>query len=125
MPTADEYDAFARSFDATAERLGAAVRSVERGGMAEPVAAPAVTIRLVERITGLTDRCRSAATRCADLASECRHRAEVCRRYTAALASYEHAAATWERRAREAAPGDWVGARPQLPLRPAPWAERG
>lgn len=125
MPTAEEFDAFAATFDATAERLTATARAVERRGLDHPVAAHTVTTRLVLRIDDLTDRCRSAAAQCADLASECRHRAEVCRRHTAAYVSYEYAAAAWERRAREAAPGEWIGLRPQRPLRPAPWVERG
>lgn len=125
MPTADEFDAYARTFDATAERLIDAVRSVERRGVTGPVEAPTITIPLDARVTDMTGRCRSAAARCADLASECRHRAEVCRRYTAAHAAYEHAAAAWAWREREARPGDWVGERPQPPVRPAPWAERG
>jgi hypothetical protein len=125
VPTADEFDAFAAAFDATAERLTATVRAVERSGLDHPVDAPTVTARLIERIDDLTGRCRSAAAHCADLASECRHRAEVCRRYTAAYVSYEYAGAAWERRAREAEPGEWIGSRPQIPSRPAPWVERG
>lgn len=125
MPTADEFDAFAATFDAKAERLSVAASAVERRGLEQPVTAPAVTARIVERIDDLTGRCRSAAAHCADLASECRHRAEVCRRYTAAFASYEYSAAAWDRRARDAQPGEWLGSRPQLPSRPAPWVERG
>ena len=125
MPTADEFEAFAVTFDAEAERLTAAARAVDRRRLDQPVAAPTVTARLVARITDLTDRCRSAAAHCADLASECRHRADTCRRYTAAIASYEQATSLWERRAREAEPDHWIGSRPRIPMRPAPWAERG
>ena len=124
MPTADEFDALAATFATQAERLAGAADAVDRRRLDQPIVAPVIVIPLRDRIAGLIDQCRSAARHCADLASECRHRAEVCRRYSAAIASHQHATAAWERRAREAAPGEWVGSRPQLPLRPAPWAER-
>jgi hypothetical protein len=125
MPTAAEFEAFAAAFEAERQRLSSTADDVVRRRLHEPVAALAPMLRIVEQLDVAVERCRWSADRSGELAVECRRRAAVCRSYSSAWNDFERATAAWERQVRDAAPGEWVPGRPDVPLRPAPWAERG
>jgi len=125
MPTATEFEQYAREFEIQRDRISATVVALQRLDPAIVIDGWGGRAHIAPRSAQIVATCTAAARQCMEREAECRRRAQVCRAYTAAFGDYLRRLAAYEHRLRSADPGDWVGWRPSPPARPATWAERG
>lgn len=122
MPTAEAFDAAARSFDRVADQLGQLMHDTTwyfgpdtlRGGMLTIVADLTIATAQVTATT--------AAASAASSARICRERAAACRAFAADMADYHRRLAIHEQAWSEYDPTDPFGAPPARPERPRPAA---
>lgn len=123
VPTAEQYDRLARSFDDYHQR------SLMVAGAVNNVADPAsmsgsfITELIEEAIRQVEINSRRGSDENRYLAEVCRGRATICRAYDDAYQRYEMAADDHSEAVRNALPGTETGTPPQPPQRPRPWAE--
>lgn len=125
MPTATEFDQYARELEHQRDRINSTVVALERLDPVTVIEGSVGRAHIAARSAEVVAMCDAAARHCLERAAECRRRAQVCRGYTESFDDYLRRLAAYERRLRAADPGDLVGWRPTPPARPATWAERG
>lgn len=123
VPTADQYDRLARSFDEHQQR------SLMVGGAVHNVADPAsmsgsfIAELVNEAIGQIETNCRRGGEESHYIAEVCRGRAAICRAYDDAYRRFEIASDDHREAVRTSPPGTETGTPPRPPQRPRPWAD--